>query len=624
MPSNIRSTVVFWVALIFAIFQLYVPVFIHLYDLQLRSIHVLLGISTVYLVIPFRKHGKAGRALLLCELLIIGIVLAANVNIFLSWLHIYTYPGESTLKDLILGGALMIIVLEASRRATGWAIPICVVIMFSYVFLGPIMPGMWVHPGFPLEHVIESVYYSPLGIYGSLTGLSATFIAMFIIFGSLLSATGGGTTFINLALLIAGRFRGGPAKVAVVSSAMFGSISGSAVANVSVTGNYTIPLMRRLGYDANFAGGVEAMASTGGGITPPIMGISAFIMAELIGIPYIKIIGYALIPCLLFYSGMLGGVHFEALRLGLAPVPKGDMPSWRSVLTWSSLGPLFIPIALLIWLLLRGFALITAGFYASILVIVFYLFADFSISGMKKRFLRTVQALSEGGQAVAKIVPILVSVNMFINLLGLTGVAPKISGLIVQLGAHYLLSALLVAAVVPLILGAPLPVSATYILSVALIAPALIRLQIDVVAAHMFLIYWATLASVTPPTCTGAVIAANLGGGYWLNVAFAGMRLGIVAFLIPFFFVLEPALLARGTAADIMIYTASALIGTIFIASGFFGYMRYPLIIPLRALYILSGILLLYPSHGASIIGLVVAAAAWFFESPFAKRMRGI
>ncbi len=614
MRKKIRLSILLSVSFIFGVFQLIAPVFVNFYDLQLRSIHVFLGLTTVFLLFPFKKDSESKVTTYIIEIILILVLFIANLNIFLSWSNIYTYPGDYSLFDLVIGATLMLVVLEASRRATGLAIPICVVFMFIYVFLGPIMPGIWSHPGFPLDYVIGSVYYSYLGIYGSLTGLSATFISMFLIFGSLLSATGGGDTFTEIALLIAGKFRGGPAKVAVVSSALFGSISGSSIANVSVTGNYTIPLMKRLGYNSNFAGGVEAMASTGGGFTPPIMGISAFIMAELTGISYIKIIGYALFPCFLFYAGLMSGIHFEALRLNLPALNHNDIPKLKKVFVWSKIVPLFLPIGILLYLLFKGFALITAGFYACAAVIIFFIFSDSNPSKIKKRFFQIISALSEGGKAVAMIVPILVSVNMFINLLGITGIAPKISAIIVQMGGDYLFSALLIAALIPFVLGTALPTSATYILSVALIAPAIIKLGVDIVAAHMFLIYWATLAAVTPPTCTGCIIAANIGGGNWIKVALVGMRLGIVAFIIPFFFVIEPALLGRGETFKILMYNLSALTGTIFIASGFFGYLFNNLKLWKRFLCIITGLLLMYPNNRYSIFGVFIGLLIFITE----------
>jgi TRAP transporter 4TM/12TM fusion protein len=482
------------------------------------------------------------------------------------------------------------------------------------------MPGIWVHPGFPLDYVIEQLYFSSGGLFGSLTGTSATFVAIFILFGALLQATGGGQTFMDLALLIAGRRIGGPAKVGVVASALFGMISGSAVANVSVTGNYTIPLMRRLGYQPDFAGGVEAMSSTGGGITPPVMGIAAFIMADFLNVPYLHVIGWAAIPCLLFYIGIVAGVHFEAERAGLAPVPAADLPKPREVLTPARLAPLVVPIGLLLVLLFRGASLTEAGFWACVSAMALYLFADLSRDGMRHRLAVLIDALAKGGIAVAQVAPLLIAVSMFTALLGLTGVAPKLSSIILELGAGNLVGALAVAALIPLLLGAPLPVTATYILSAALIAPALVRLGLDVAAVHMFLLYWATLASVTPPTCTACVIAANISGGNWFRTALVGMRLGFVAFLVPFFFVLNPALIARGPTAEVLIAAASGAAGALFMAAGFFGWFRTRLNAALRLAYLAAGVLLLAPSTALLAAGAGVAALGLRAETLRARR----
>ena len=623
MAAEWRTRAVFWMGLAFAVFQLIVPVFVPLYDMQLRALHVLLGVSTVIIAMPLAT-GRARGPALAADLALIALVVAANVVVFVNWENIITYPGDATLVHHVLGTALAIILLDASRRATGWAIPVCVILIFAYVFVGPWMPGRWTHPGFPLEYVIETLYYSSSGIYGSLTGTSATFIAMFILFGALLQATGGGKTFMELALWIAGRYQGGPAKVGVVASAMFGMISGSAVANVSVTGNYTIPLMRKLGYDRNFAGGVEAMSSTGGGITPPVMGIAAFIMADLLGMSYLSIVAFAAIPCLLFYTGIMAGVHFEAARMGLAPVPPADIPRARDIFTWAKTVPLFLPVAILFGLLFSGMTLMSSGFYACLSVIVLYLLSDLSLAGARRRAAHLARALSEGGVSVAQIVPILVTVGMFTALLGLTGVAPKVSSVILEMGGENLIGSLLIAAIIPLVLGAPLPVAATYILSAALIAPALVKLGIDLVAAHMFLLYWATLASVTPPTCTACVIAANLSGGNWFKTSLVGMRLGIVAFIVPFFFVVNPALIARGPMLEIVTVAVSGFIGAVFLAAGFFGFLRSRLNWLLRLLYLAAGALLLAPSNQLLVAGGVLAAIGLVTETTLMRRQTPI
>ena len=619
MAAVWRTRAVFWIGLAFALFQLIVPVFVPLYDMQLRALHVLLGVCTVIIAMPLAT-GRARGLARVTDLALIALVVAANVVVFVNWENIITYPGDATLVHHVLGMALAIILLDAARRATGWAIPVCVILIFAYVFVGPWMPGRWTHPGFPLEYVIETLYYSSSGIYGSLTGTSATFIAMFILFGALLQATGGGKTFMDLALWIAGRYKGGPAKVGVVASAMFGMISGSAVANVSVTGNYTIPLMRKLGYDRNFAGGVEAMSSTGGGITPPVMGIAAFIMADLLGMSYLSIVAFATIPCLLFYTGIMAGVHFEAARMGLAPVPPADIPRVRDIFTWARIVPLFLPVAILFGLLFSGMTLMSSGFYACLSVIVLYMLSDLSLAGARQRAAHLAKALSEGGNSVAQIVPILVTVGMFTALLGLTGVAPKVSSVILDMGGENLVGSLLIAAIIPLVLGAPLPVAATYILSAALIAPALVKLGIDLVAAHMFLLYWATLASVTPPTCTACVIAANLSGGDWFKTSLVGMRLGIVAFIVPFFFVVNPALIARGPPLEVVTVAVSGFIGAIFLAAGFFGFLRSRLNWLLRLLYLAVGALLLAPSNPLLVVGGALAAIGLVIETVLMRR----
>jgi len=620
--KNIRATAVFWTALAFSVFQLSIPVFVPLIDVQTRGLHVLFGIFTALLAFPFIKTAKAESTLSFWDLFLIVIVFLACINIVLNWQRLYEHPGESTTTDLILGAALTLVILDATRRATGWVMPIVVALMFVYVFCGPLLPGMWKHPDLPLRHVLDTVYFSSEGLFGRITGFSATFISVFIIFGAFLMYTGGGKTFMDLALVIAGRYRGGPAKVAVISSALFGSISGSSAANVSVTGNYTIPLMKKLGYRANFAAGVESMASTLGDFTPPIMGIGAFIISEFLGIPYIKVIGYATIPCILSYIGVFSGVHIEALVLGLTPAAKEDIPPWRTVFTWSRLVPFLIPIFLLVWLLIRGYVLITAGFYASITMIILYIFSGFSIPGIKGRSLQLLGALSQGGKAVARIAPIMISVSLLVHLLDLTGVAPKLSGIIMGIGKDNILITLLVAGIVPLILGSALPATPTYIISAAIIAPGLSKLGIDVIACHLFLFYWGCLSSVTPPTCTTVIIAANYAGGDWIKAAFSGMKLGIVAFLIPFFFVIEPALVSRGPIVDIILYSLSAGAGSFILASGLFGYMRSRLNLVLRLLYGLSGVLILYPSHSATLLGIGFGIFAFLYESvAFKSRM---
>jgi len=608
-----KERTIFWGGVLFAVLQLTLPVFLSLLDLQLRSIHVAFGVSLALLAFPASKKLKGGKLLLL-DLVTVAIVIAANVNIFFKTMDIYMYPGGAGTLDLILGVCLILVILDASRRTVGWAIPVLVVVLFLYVYFGHFLPGLWKLKGLSMRFVLNSVYYSALGIYGSVTGMSATFISLFIIFGALLSAGGGGRTFIDLALAMTGRYRGGPAKAAVVSSALFGSISGSAVANVSVTGNYTIPLMKRLGYRPEFAAAVEAIASTGGGITPPIMSITAFMMAEFLGMSYLRIILYAAIPCLLYYTGVFGGVHFQTIKRGLASVPEDEIPKWSEVLTFRRLSSLIIPTGILLTMIGMGRSLLAAGFYACASALVLIILAKVPEIGFKKTMKLIIEALEDGGTSVARIVPILVAVNILVNMIGITGIAPKISGLILEMGGQNIFFALLIASIVPFLLGTSLPVVPTYVLSLSLLVPPLLTLGIDEVAAHLFFIYWALLGGVTPPTCTQAIVAAGIAGADWLKVGFISVKLGIVAFIIPYFFALNPALVGRSDPASVVGYTLSAFVGALSLSYGLFGLSNIRINSLMRVMFFSGGFLLLFPDHLLSGIGFLLVASAFLIE----------
>lgn len=609
--GRMKRNTLFLGGLVFALAQLIIPMFFPLIDLQLRSIHIILGVSLALLSFPFRKSEKAKQKISLWDIFTVIVVLAANINIFLKAMSIYMRPGEASSLDLALGVALTLIILDASRRTVGWAIPIMVAFLFFYILQGHIFPGVWRLEGISLEFVLNSIYYSARGIYGSVTGMSATFIAMFIIFGALLAVGGGGRTFIDIALVLTGRLKGGPAKAAVVASALFGSISGSGVANVSITGNYTIPLMKRLGYHPDFAGGVEAIASTGGGITPPLMSITAFMMAEFLGISYLKIIGYAIIPCVLFYTGVLGGVHFQTVKKGLSSIPPEEIPKAKEVITIRRLCPLVIPTGVLLVLIALGKPLVYAGFYACTTSIAVTLLLNGPNEGWTTTLQNIFRSLSEGGLTLARIVPILVAVNILVNMIGITGIAPKLSGLIMELGSESLIFALLIAIIVPFILGTSMPVVPTYVLSLSILVPPLLRLGVDEVSAHLFLIYWSLLGGVTPPTCTQAIVAASIANGNWIRTGLIAVKLGIVAFIMPFFFVLNPALVARSDIISIITYSIPALLGAVALSYGFFGPVKGYLGRLTALLFLVSGVLLFFPNHILSLTGFVLGAGAF-------------
>ncbi len=626
IPSSsekIKRNILFFLGFFLALFQLLAPIFLtDLLDLQFRAIHVAFGLSIAFLYYPFRRTAEDDsgmKGISPFDILLIVLLLAANFNAFIKALNIYMGTVEAGTLDMFLGITLVILVLEAARRTVGLAIPVMVLLLMGYIYMGDSFPGMWKLRGINLEFVINSLYYSPLGIFGSVTGMSATFISMFIIFGSLLSATGGGKTFIDIALAITGKYTGGPAKAAVVSSALFGSISGSSVANVMVTGSYTIPLMKRLGYKPEFAAAVEAIASSGGGITPPIMSISAFMMAEFLNISYFHIIGYALLPCLLFYTGVFSGVHFRTVRMGIDRLPPEEIPLWKDILTLERLAGLIIPTGVLLYLIAIGQPLQLAGFYACASALGVFFFIGIVKGKMAETMKLIFSALSEGGRDVAQIVPILVSVSMLVNLIGLTGLAPKISGVILEVGGTNIYFSLLIATIVPFLLGTSLPVVPTYVLSVSILVPPLLKLGIDPVAAHLFFIYWAILGGVTPPTCTAAVAAAGIAKANWVKTGFMAVRLGAVAFILPYFFALNPALVGRAPFPSILAHGLTGFIGSISIAYGLFSCRGEHASVNLLfcAAFIIGGLLLLFPDTAPSVVGMVLVGGALFLDRKF-------
>lgn len=611
-----KQYILFYGGMILALIQLIVPIYFEMIDIQFRAVHVGLGVSLALLNFPFRKKDeeKTKDRLSPVDLFLILVIFVANINAIVKALDIYANPGGANLFDLIVGGALALVVLESARRSVGWAIPVMVILLVGYIFTGDWFPGMWKLRGIDLNYVINSVYYSPLGIYGSVTGMSATYIAMFIIFGSFLGATGGGKTFIDLALALTGRFSGGPAKAAVISSALFGSISGSSVANVMVTGNYTIPMMKRLGYKPEFAGAVEAIASSGGGITPPIMSITAFMMAEFLEMSYLRIIAYAALPCVLYYLGVFFGVHFQTKRRGLSSVPKDEIPKWKDILTFERLAGIVVPTGFLLVMIGYGQPLIRAGFYACMSSLAVFILIGIKDHSFKATMVLIKNAVVEGGLDVARIVPILVSVGMLVNLIGITGLAPKISGIILSLGGTNFFLSLIVATIVPFLLGTSLPVVPVYVLSVSILAPPLLNLGVDVVAVHLFFIYWAILGGVTPPTCTAAIAAAGIAKANWVKTGFTAVKLGAVAFVLPFFFMINPSLVGRSDITSILTHGATAAVGAISIAFSLFGLPPVTLAYPAKFVIFTGGVLLLFPGTLQAGIGLTMVAGGLLFD----------
>lgn len=441
--------------------------------------------------------------------------------------------------QMAIGAFLVLLALETARRAIGWPLPLVALVALLYGLFGDRVPGQFGHPGIPLPSFMGTLTISEGGLWGSLTGVSVGVVAIFVIFGAVLNAGEAGRGFMNLASAVAGRLTGGGAKVSVISSALMGSISGSASANVASTGAITIPSMVRLGYPRSLAGGVEAVASSGGQIMPPLMGAGAFVMVELTGTPYTEIMAAAMLPAILYFATVWVGINAYATRHDLKPLDDADRPSRREVLITS----LFFAVPFVILLeriFLGGYTpqyAASLAIFAGLVLLFFDVTLRFSLRGFASRL---AEALVTAGRQVAVIGSIIICASLVIGVLAMTGLGVKITSGILSLSGEMLWPALLLTALACLVLGMEVPTTAAYVICVSVAGPALISLGLEPLLAHLFVFWFALLSTITPPVCGGVFIAAGMVGESWLKVAFKAMALGIGLYLIPLAMVANP------------------------------------------------------------------------------------
>ena len=466
--------------------------------------------------------------------------------------------------EVWIAAAATVAILDLSRRAVSWVFPALVGVMVAYALLGDRIPGAFGHRGFDAYYLTETVLLSDAGLWGMLVGVAATTLAAFMLFGAFLLHTGAGRAFFDLAARASGASPGGAAKIATVASGLFGMISGSTVANVATTGNFTIPLMKRLGYPARFAGGVEAIASTGGQLAPPIMGTAAFVMAELVGVGYWTIALAALLPALLFYLGVYLTVDVVARRRGYGAAVDETLPTWREALDLGRIAPIVASLAGILYGVLQGYSVATTAFYGIVFMIVAYLAARLIAGEGPVGALRgLLPALATGGQGLVIVGLLLTAAQVFVSILNLTGVGVTLTSWILGAAGGQIWLIAIVMAAVCLIAGMGLPTSAAYVLVAAVFAPALIGLGLDPLTVHFFVLYYATLSVVTPPVCVGVFVAATICEERWLRVAGQALRLGAVAYVLPMLFLIYPGMLAQGGPEAIVHAVVSGTVFTI-------------------------------------------------------------
>ncbi len=583
----------------FTLFQLYTAVFGVLDAMLQRSVHLAFGLSLVYLLYPLRKNWSRNKMHPI-DICLAIVAAAACMYVFVFYKDLVLRAGRVTTTDMIVGVIAIILVMEAARRVIGWPMVIIASVFILYALAGPKIPGQLAHRGVAVEDLVQHLFYTTEGIFGIPIGVSSTFIFMFLLFGAYLEKTGMGEFFIDMANSIAGYAAGGPAKVAVISSGCMGTLTGSSVANVVGTGSFTIPMMKKLGYKSEFAGAVEATASTGGQLMPPIMGAAAFLMAEFTNTPYVKIIAAATVPALLYYFGVWAGVHFEAKKLGLEGIPKDKLPRFTRIMR--ERGHLLFPIIIVVYFLVSGYTPIRAALGAIV--------ASILCSMIKKEtrlsFMDIVDGLEKGARSALTVIAACACAGIIIGVVTQTGLGLKMGSILVSIANGKLFLTLFFTMITSLILGIGVPTTANYVITSTIAAPALLLLDVPIVAAHMFAFYFGIVADVTPPVCLAAVAASGVAKSEPMRTGVQAARLAIAAFLIPFIFVYSPELLLIDvTPVQIIFIIITSLIGIVCVASSLTGYFIANMSYIERILFGIGGVLLVTTNITFNIIGAV-------------------
>lgn len=570
-----------------------------------RSIHLGFGLSIGFLLIrPFAGERGDSSAIRILDISIGAATLAACFYLAWSFESLILRFGAAQAIDLVTGSLVVLAVLELGRRTIGPTIPLLAAAAWLYAWFGPFMPGILVHRGYTWTQLVEFMYLSTDGMFGLPIGVSAEIIFVYLFFGSLLNATGAGGFFLALALRLTGRSSGGPAKGALVSSAMFGSISGSVVANVLATGSITIPMMRRIGFSRQFAGAVEATASTGGQIMPPIMGAAAFIMAEFLQVPYSQVIVYATIPAILFFASIYAAVHFRSRRLGLKPESgENAEPIARLLLSgWTSIGA----VAALVWFLMgQGLSAEKSALYAAATLVLL----DVLRSGPSTAFGRLFGAAINTAKVIPPVIAAVALSGIIVGGLISSGLSEKLSLVILSVSGGSLPLTLLLSMTVALLLGTGMTTAADYIITSLLAVPALVQLGVLPEAAHMFILYFACMSAVTPPVALGAIIAGGVAGAPPFRTALVACKLALAGLIVPYMFVYSPALLMNGEWVDVLHSATTALIGVVALAMALEGWCWRATRWFERLGFFSSAILLMMPELLSDLMGLGILVA---------------
>lgn len=602
--TGVSGKIVIVLSVILILFQLYTACLGALPDMFQRAIHLFFVLILCFLLKPATKKAPKNKVPVYDWLLAAVSGLACIYVCTQYYVVLWTPQQWVSPLDTFFAYALILIILEVSRRCVGWTFPVMAVIFFLYGRFGQSFPGIWGHKNITMTYMVQYLYHTTGGIWGTMVQLSSTMLAMFGIFGSMLAKTGGSETFIRLGQKLTGKTYGGPAKVTIIASGLFGMISGSAMANVVATGTFTIPMMKKAGYDKEWSAAISAVSSTGGQIMPPIMGAGAFIMSQLIGVSYLEIAICAIIPALLFYLSSFISVHYLAKKVNIIGSKLEESISGKEYIR------ILVPLGVFLILLIFGYTVVFCAFYATIAGLVTFTALHYLSGGKSvKDTSKYVGNLSLGiatssAASILDMASLLAGAQISITLISLTGIGVKLSDVIVTLGQGNLFLCLLLSMLVCILLGMGLPTTAAYVLAASVLAPALISLGMDKLVAHLFVFYFSTMATITPPVCAAVFLAAGISQSNWLKTGFLSVLLAIPAFVIPYTFAYDQALILHGanTVATI-IAVATAIIGVSFIGVSIAGYVFHSLNAVAKILLFTAGIAMIIPNNILSLAG---------------------
>lgn len=605
ITSTLLKRIISVIAVVMSIFHLYTAYAGTIGIWEQRAVHLIFILVLAFLTTSFKNELKGSKKTIGYLLDYVCIILTIVVSSYILWGldSIQLRGGNISDTDLIIGLILIVLIVEATRRVLGKILTGIVVFFLIYMFFGNYIPNRIGHPGFSLERIIDQMFVSTGGILGAPLNAAAVFITIFVIFGAFLNNSGAGVFFSKFALAVSGKRVGGPAKSSVVASALMGTVTGSAVSNVATTGAFTIPVMIKNGYKRHFAGAVEAAASTGGQITPPVMGATVFIIAEYTNIPYSQIIIYAILPAFLYYLSVFVMVHAEA-RINRIPVlPDKDIPNLMNTLKtgWHYL----LALIFLFVILVSGISPMKAGFYTILLLIVLSYFRKDTRMGISK----IVSSLKEGALNTITVSTACAAAGIIVGTISLTGLGLKLSGFIISAAGGQLFLALLFTMIASIILGMGMISISAYIILASLAAPALVELGVTPIAAHLFVYFFGILSNVTPPVALASFTAAGIANSDQTKTAFTGLKLVLAAFIIPFMFVFDNRLMLIGNPVELIIPMITAIIGVIIFASGIQGWFIGRLNKITRTIFIAGSLLLIHPDLLTDLISIILLGA---------------